>query len=144
MGAKTVDVVVIGAGVAGLSAAAQLTKAGVRTTILEARDRIGGRIFTRHVNGFPIPVELGAEFIHGRPREIWDIVRRNSMPVVEVEGANFCFENRTLRQCDDFWEHWQKVSQAMRVPNGKDASFRSFLEKQSDGRFNRVVRQHAL
>lgn len=55
---------VIGAGTAGLVAAAALRNAGEPVTVLEARDRIGGRVHTDR-NLSDIPVELGAEFIHG-------------------------------------------------------------------------------
>ena len=63
------DVIIVGAGAAGLAAAARLAQSGQRVALLEARDRIGGRIFTRHLpaeQGHPaVCVELGAEFIHG-------------------------------------------------------------------------------
>ncbi len=59
------DVIVVGAGAAGLSAAAQLARAGRSVLVLEARDRIGGRMWTRHEPELPVPIELGAEFIHG-------------------------------------------------------------------------------
>jgi monoamine oxidase len=62
---RTDDVVVIGAGMAGLTAARALAEAGQKVLLLEAQDRIGGRILTRHVGDEAI--ELGAEFIHGRP-----------------------------------------------------------------------------
>lgn len=56
--------VVIGAGFAGLTAARDMQKTGERIVVLEARDRIGGRVHTeRRFAGFP--VEFGAEFIHG-------------------------------------------------------------------------------
>jgi monoamine oxidase len=55
---------IIGAGMAGLSAAHDLQKAGETVTVLEARNRIGGRIFTDRTLT-DIPVELGAELIHG-------------------------------------------------------------------------------
>jgi monoamine oxidase len=60
------DVLIIGAGVAGLAAAYELSRAGVNVIVLEARDRIGGRIYTLHDENSPLPIELGAEFIHGR------------------------------------------------------------------------------
>ena len=55
---------VIGAGMAGLAAARDLHDAGTQVTVLEARGRLGGRVFTDHQFS-DIPVELGAEFIHG-------------------------------------------------------------------------------
>ena len=64
------DVIVIGAGAAGLVAASELAEAGLSVIVLEARDRIGGRMFTLNDLGQQFPVELGAEFIHGRPAEI--------------------------------------------------------------------------
>jgi phytoene dehydrogenase-like protein len=59
------DVIVIGAGAAGLSAATALGQAGLPVTVLEATERIGGRIFTLRDPVCQAPVELGAEFVHG-------------------------------------------------------------------------------
>src|SRR5258707_13317300 len=60
-----VDVIVVGAGAAGLAAAAELAQAGRTVLVLEARERIGGRCWTRREPGLAVPIELGAEFIHG-------------------------------------------------------------------------------
>src|SRR5947209_4714369 len=56
------DVIILGAGVAGLAAARRVAAAGRRVLILEARDRVGGRIHTLRPPGWPGPVEAGAEF----------------------------------------------------------------------------------
>jgi monoamine oxidase len=69
-----VDVIVLGGGIAGLAAARALAKARLRVILLEARPRLGGRIYTRRPPGWPIPVELGAEFIHGGNRDLWKLV----------------------------------------------------------------------
>ncbi|MYE27008.1 MAG: FAD-dependent oxidoreductase, partial [Chloroflexi bacterium] len=68
---------VIGAGIAGLSAAYHLKRAGVEATVLEARDRIGGRVWTDR-DFADIPVEFGAELIHGRSAEVntWEWVEK--------------------------------------------------------------------
>ena len=61
------DVIVIGAGAAGLEAARRLARSRFRVIVLEARPRVGGRIDTHVLPGWPAPVEGGAEFVHGRP-----------------------------------------------------------------------------
>lgn len=55
-------VLIIGAGMAGLTAANALNNAGIANIVIEARDRIGGRLFTKDVGG--IPIDLGASWIH--------------------------------------------------------------------------------
>jgi monoamine oxidase len=58
-----VETIVVGAGVAGLTAARLLTKAGRRVVVLEARDRVGGRVWTDRSDG--LATDLGASWIHG-------------------------------------------------------------------------------
>lgn len=69
------DTLVIGAGSAGLGAARALHDAGRQVLVLEARARLGGRVWTDHSFG-PVPVECGAEFIHGSAVETWRWVER--------------------------------------------------------------------
>src|ERR1700679_1989687 len=94
---KTHDVVVIGAGMAGLTAARKLAEAGVEVLVIEAQDRIGGRILTEHVGGEAI--ELGAEFIHGRPLELWALIDEAGLETYERGGAQVCFEDGVLVDC---------------------------------------------
>jgi monoamine oxidase len=120
---------IIGAGVAGLAAAQRLAKAGVRVTILEARDRLGGRIYTLRDRKLPVPVELGAEFIHGRPNEVWDILGAENLVVGSLEGDNWCAEDRVLRKCNDFWSRWNTVAREVKKGRGyPDRSFSEFLQ----------------
>ena len=74
-------VIIIGAGAAGLSAAQRLASAGLSVTILEARDRIGGRIFMHRDPRFPSPIALGAEFIHGLAPEIWEPLQSRKIAI---------------------------------------------------------------
>jgi monoamine oxidase len=85
------EVLVIGAGAAGLAAACALARAGKRVAVIEARERIGGRILTERFTApgaeNTIPIELGAEFIHGMPAVTWDLVRRAKLGTSELAGA---------------------------------------------------------
>jgi monoamine oxidase len=87
------DVIIVGAGAAGLAAGARLAQSGKRVALLEARDRIGGRIFTRHLPGEegPVCVELGAEFIHGLPSATWSLVGEAKLSAYELEGSELSF-----------------------------------------------------
>ena len=121
------DIIILGAGVAGLSAAVELAQAGLKVTILEARDRIGGRIFTKHDPVCHVPVELGAEFIHGKPPEIWTLLRKHHIRAREVKGEQWCVQEGKLGRCDFF----SKVDQILEKldDHGPDQSFLKFLER---------------
>ena len=69
------DCVVVGAGAAGLAAAATLHEAGRTFVVLEARDRIGGRAHTVRLSGGQV-AERGAEYLHGARIATWEYVAR--------------------------------------------------------------------
>src|SRR5438477_1201968 len=79
----TSRVVVVGAGAAGLAAARTLYDEGYAVTVLEARDRVGGRAFTSF-DIAPHPVELGAEFIHGENVRTWELVHRYGLHTIDL------------------------------------------------------------
>ena len=66
-GSVTVDVVVLGAGLAGMAAANRLAQAGYKVAVLEANNRLGGRVYTNYTFDKNFPIELGAEFVHVAP-----------------------------------------------------------------------------
>lgn len=66
-GRRVERVIVVGAGIAGLTAARALSRCGVDVVVVEARDRIGGRVHTADVGGYP--VDLGASWVHGAEQE---------------------------------------------------------------------------
>ncbi len=94
------DVIVIGAGAAGLAAARALAQRSVRTLVVEARDRVGGRVLTRTGPRPIAPAELGAEFIHGRAPETFALLRQAGLAAIELGGETWINEDGALR-CED-------------------------------------------
>jgi len=81
-----VDVLILGAGISGLIAARALAERGVRVCVLEAKQRVGGRIMSQPVEGGGT-AELGAEFVHGRAPELWALIDEVGARTVERHGS---------------------------------------------------------
>jgi len=133
---RKTDVLVVGAGAAGLAAAAALERAGRSVLVVEARDRIGGRCETHRIPGLHVPVELGAEFIHGRPPATMDLLRKAGVPAVDSTRTQLVSFNDKLQPVNIF-THAQRV--AHKKVKGKDVSFRAFLQRQRLPRLTRTL-----
>jgi monoamine oxidase len=143
---ERVDVVVVGAGVAGLAAAGRLAEAGASVVVLEARDRIGGRILTVRDARLPVPVELGAEFVHGSADEVAEIARRERLAVCDIRGERWRANRGTLSPMDDddFWTRLTRVMRRLDARRTPDRSFADFLATRPGGRARAHDRQLAL
>jgi monoamine oxidase len=96
------DVIVIGAGAAGLAAARSLASRSLRVIVLEARDRVGGRVWSDSSLRDAVPAELGAEFIHGQAKETMALLRDAGTAAVETSGESWtCCEDGNLRHNED-------------------------------------------
>jgi hypothetical protein len=84
-------IAVIGAGIAGASAARALADAGFDVVVVEARDRVGGRIDTRDDDSWPFPVELGAASLAGDALD--ETLRTNAIGTISLDATH---ETRTL------------------------------------------------
>jgi monoamine oxidase len=131
-----VDVLVIGAGAAGLAAADALQRAGRSVLVVEARDRVGGRCLTRRLPGVPAPVELGAEFIHGRPEATLSLLKKANIPAVDSTRTQRIAIDGKLVDANIFAQA-QRI--ARKPPKGKDVSFRTFLARQRLPRLTRTL-----
>src|SRR5438876_9508746 len=82
-------VLIVGAGAAGLMTAREVARAGKRVTILEARDRCGGRIYPLPVAEFGYPAEGGAEFVHGAAPVTRAIMREAGLALLPRGGRRW-------------------------------------------------------
>jgi monoamine oxidase len=121
------DVIIVGAGVAGVAAARMLAQAGLRVLMLEARSRIGGRVWTIYTPQ-GAPVELGAEFIHGLPSNVFQLVRAAQLEVREFTGPEWIQSNGRLQRSRDFFEHTNRLIDRI-DSRGPDHSFAAFLNE---------------
>ena len=120
------DVVIIGAGAAGLAAGRALSGAGKRVCLLEARDRIGGRVSTLHLPDLPLPIELGAEFIHGERSSTFSIVDAAALTAMELPDDHWWSNDGQFEQIEDFWGLIDSV-RAKIGARKRDLSFSDFL-----------------
>jgi monoamine oxidase len=101
----TKRVIVIGAGAAGIAAASRLQREGHTVLVLEARDRIGGRVNTNRTLS-PHPIELGAEFLHGDEVVTWDYVEAFGLRTLEagIGSTSYVHSNGKLQDATT----WQR------------------------------------
>ena len=126
------DVVIIGAGAAGLAAARSLVESGRSVLVLEARDRIGGRIWTRHESDTATPVELGAEFIHGQAPHTFHLLHEAGQAALDAGGGHWTLLHGKLQQrTEDLFDQVQRAMKAGNVLGKPDMPFQQFLDEGS-------------
>lgn len=126
------DVIVIGAGIAGISAARDLARGGKRVILLEARDRVGGRIHTNRERG---TVEAGAEFIHGENASTWEYVEELGLKT-EIAGPENADSYRLFgekggirRDTDELYKRFRMSDDTLAIYDGPDVSIAEYFKK---------------
>lgn len=109
-------VIVIGGGLAGLGAARDLTRGGVEVDVLEARDRLGGRVHTRWDDAVPWPVELGAELIEEPDGPIAAALQTGAL--FDADGDVWHFADGALARVADLGAEVADVVRRVRPPDG--------------------------
>jgi len=115
---------------AGLAAARQLAESGLTVALLEAASRIGGRILT--VREGDEVIELGAEFIHGRPPELWSLIEEAGLETYELDGPTLRFEDGDLATTPEERSPEGEsfaVLQQLESYLGPDISFAEYLDR---------------
>ncbi len=138
-----VDVVVVGAGAAGLAAARRLTERGYMVALVEARDRVGGRIATTHHPDTLVALELGAEFVHGMPPEILALPA-SALTVYEIRGDMWTARQGRWRSATGRERSAGRVLDEIVGWQGEDRSLTSFLADHAPhaGQARRAIRDY--
>ncbi len=135
------DVLIIGAGASGLAAAKTLSQRGLRVRILEARHRIGGRIFTVRDPLLNSPVELGAEFIHGSAPETNELVRQFGMMTFQTSDSHYHTSTDGPQIREGEWDDLTRTLGRLKKMD-TDLSFNDFIKSQTD--LSNAAREAAL
>jgi monoamine oxidase len=110
-----------------LAAAAELAQGGRSVLVLEARDRVGGRCLTLRQPGAAVPIELGAEFIHGAAEVTHALLRNAGTTSVDSSRVQRILRGGKLRPVDAFAEA-KKAVQDVSALDKRDLSFARFLK----------------
>lgn len=126
------DIIIIGAGAAGLTAARILSQSGKSVCLLEARDRIGGRIQTIKGEGFSMPVEAGAEFMHGELPLTKALMKESNVSYQAGVGRTWKIQKNQLSEGDLFHDDWDELMDCLQKLD-HDITIAEFLQKYFDG-----------
>src|SRR6476469_4067781 len=132
------DIIIIGAGASGLMAAWDLSVAGKKVAVVEAKNRIGGRIFDIVDPRFTSVVELGAEFIHGDLELTKFIGNKANAKIYERTGEVFKFEDNRI-QASEFIEDYSTLQKKFKQLD-HDISVQEFLDQYLSAEENKELR----
>lgn len=123
---KVYDVIIVGAGAAGLTCARHLSDAGKKVCVLEARDRVGGRIYSLPHDVEPI--ELGAEFLHGVHPILNDLIEEQKGSFVTAPEKHLFLKGRSLIPLKNFDKEFGKIINKLNANPKTDRSVADFLK----------------
>ena len=132
------DVLVIGAGAAGLIAALEIALTGRKVCVIEAKERCGGRIRTVF-SRTEYPIELGAEFVHGDLPETMHILKKAGVKINEVKGTIWQKKDGVLQEQEDFIEDFSDLEKKFKELK-EDVPVSTFIKEHLKGNKHEKLR----
>jgi len=122
------NIIIVGAGAAGLMAAKELSGKGYNVIVLEAASQAGGRMHTITEDGFDMPVETGAEFIHGKVKLTLSLLKEAGIPYTAVEGDMIPVRNGKWHEHENMDAHWNEFMRKLKSLK-EDVTVQHFLDE---------------
>jgi monoamine oxidase len=136
------DVIIIGGGASGLAAGKKIAKAGKKVFVLEARNRLGGRIHTLNVTGFSTHIEAGAEFVHGDMPATKSLLKEGDIEFFSTAGKYYRIKNGKFQKIRNLWITFLiLLSKAYSLK--QDIPFSKFLDQYLNKEIFKDVRETA-
>jgi monoamine oxidase len=138
---RSAEIIIVGGGASGLTAARQLSHDGKSVIVLEARDRLGGRIHTLEGPAFINPVETGAEFVHGNLPATRRLLREAAIHTTVSGGDAWrSVEGKLVQDEGDFMGEGDILTKKLQALK-EDCTVESFLEAAFSGDHNAELRE---
>jgi monoamine oxidase len=134
------DILIIGAGAAGLMAARELARTGKKVIVLEAQNRIGGRIHTVYEKESLKSIELGAEFVHGDLPVTLGLLHEAGIKYNPASASMWRYEDGKFTTSESFIEHWDLFIDKLNKLE-QDISIDDFIELEFPGDKYRELRE---
>jgi len=136
------DIIIIGGGAAGLAASREIAKARKKVFVLEARNRLGGRINTLTIQGFSTHLEAGVEFIHGEMPVTQSLLKEAGLPYYVTEGNYYSIKNGKFQEPESLGKTFSTLfSKANSLK--QDLPFSNFLDQHLNEDKNKTIRETA-
>lgn len=136
------DIIVVGAGASGLAAAYELSLVNKKLIVLEARNRMGGRIHSIADPKFAGVVETGAEFVHGKLPVTLGLLEKGKIKHHSAEGKMWEIEKGQITKTKEFIEDWNELMKQLDTLE-KDIPIAQFLNIHFPGEEHKDLRTSA-
>ncbi|WP_315758442.1 MULTISPECIES: NAD(P)/FAD-dependent oxidoreductase [unclassified Bradyrhizobium] len=143
MAERRMHVIVVGGGAAGLMAARELARAGKQVTLLEARDRCGGRIHPLPASRFGYRADAGAEFIHGEAPVTHALMAEAGLTSTPVDGARWYVTDGAFSREDPADRQMRQLHRVARQLD-QDMTVTALLERHFGGAEFAALRKSVL